>query len=79
MNIIAYNFGQITVDDRIYDSDIILLSNCIVERWWRREGHSLAPEDLKVGSQPTAKYSCGRDGKQRSNEDSRRYAEIYGR
>ena len=41
-----YSFGQLTVDGRMHTSDVIVLPDRVVGDWWRREGHSLALEDL---------------------------------
>jgi hypothetical protein len=46
MKITNYRFGYIEIDGNPYDSDLIILTDHVVERWWRREGHSLAPDDL---------------------------------
>lgn len=43
----AYEFGQIVVDGRRYTQDLILLPDRVVPNWWRKEGHSLALEDLQ--------------------------------
>jgi hypothetical protein len=42
----SYSFGRLTVDGREYTRDLIVLPNRVVPDWWRREGHSLAMEDL---------------------------------
>jgi hypothetical protein len=41
-----YSFGSLTVDGRRHTRDLIVLPGRIVADWWRREGHSLAIEDL---------------------------------
>lgn len=54
MRITAYSFGSITVDGKRYTKDIIILPDKVLSPWWRKEGHSLAPEDLEevVASAP---------------------------
>jgi hypothetical protein len=42
-----YAFGQVTVDGSKQTRDLIVLPNRVVTDWWRREGHSLALEDLE--------------------------------
>lgn len=32
----------------VYTSDLIIVGEEIFPHWWRKEGHSLCPEDLKV-------------------------------
>jgi hypothetical protein len=42
-----YSFGRVTVDGREQTRDLIVLPGRVVSDWWRREGHSLAVEDLE--------------------------------
>ena len=42
-----YRFGRIVVDGDEHTRDLIVLPNRVVAGWWRREGHSLAMEDLE--------------------------------
>jgi hypothetical protein len=42
----GYRFGRITVDGKEHTRDLIVLPDRVVSDWWRREGHSLAMEDL---------------------------------
>ena len=48
MEIDHYTFGRIGVGGREYDADIIIFPDHIQERWWRRQGHRLAQEDLET-------------------------------
>lgn len=41
-----YSFGRIVVDGQEHDRDLIVLPGRVVANWWRRDGHSLAREDL---------------------------------
>jgi hypothetical protein len=41
-----YSFGSLTVDGERHTRDLIVLPDRVVRDWWRREGHSLAIEDL---------------------------------
>jgi hypothetical protein len=41
-----YRFGRLTVDGQEHTRDLIVLPERVVAGWWRREGHSLAIEDL---------------------------------
>jgi hypothetical protein len=41
-----YSFGRLTVDGQEHTQDLIVLPDRVVSGWWRREGHSLAIEDL---------------------------------
>lgn len=42
-----YSFGQITINGRRYNRDIIIFPDHIKDSWWRKEGHKLNLEDLK--------------------------------
>ena len=42
----GYRFGRIVVDGETYTNDLIILPGEILSGWWRKEGHSLHPEDL---------------------------------
>jgi hypothetical protein len=41
-----YSFGRIVVDGEPHTRDLIVLPDRVVADWWRRDGHSLALEDL---------------------------------
>jgi hypothetical protein len=41
-----YSFGRVTVDGSEQTRDLIVLPDQVVTDWWRREGHSLALEDV---------------------------------
>lgn len=43
----AYSFGSITVDGEKFTKDVIIGRAGVLSPWWRREGHSLDPEDLE--------------------------------
>ena len=42
----GYSFGRIVGDGEEHTRDLIVLPGRVVPDWWRREGHSLAMEDL---------------------------------
>ena len=42
-----YSFGRISVDGDEHTRDLIILPDRVVPDWWRREGHSLALEDVE--------------------------------
>ncbi len=44
----SYRFGRIVIDGQSYTSDVIILPNRVIPKWWRKEGHSLHVDDLKV-------------------------------
>ncbi len=47
MEIESYDFGRIVIAGQTYTSDLILLPDRVLPNWWRREGHTLHPDDLK--------------------------------
>src|SRR5215210_309465 len=42
-----HSFGRIVVDGEKQTRDLIVLPDRVLTNWWRREGHSLAIEDLR--------------------------------
>jgi hypothetical protein len=61
-----YSFGSITVDGEQHTRDLIVLPGRVLPDWWRREGHSLAMEDLDevVDELPERLVlGCGHDGR----------------
>ena len=46
MKIQSYSFGNIRIDGKDYNSDLIIYKNSINERWWRKAGHHLCLDDL---------------------------------
>lgn len=47
MLIEGYEFGRMVIGGRVYTADLIILGEEILPNWWRKEGHSLCPEDLE--------------------------------
>jgi hypothetical protein len=48
MHIDQYRFGHIDIEGYVYDADVIIFPERVQDRWWRKEGHRLAREDLKI-------------------------------
>lgn len=46
MHIDSYSYGKIKIDGKIYNKDLIIFPERVRPDWWRKEGHSLAREDL---------------------------------
>ncbi len=42
-----YKFGSITIDDKTYKNDIEVRWTGEVLKWWRKEGHIFAIDDIK--------------------------------
>jgi hypothetical protein len=63
-----YSFGSLTVDGERHTRDLIVLPDRVVPEWWRREGHSLAMEDLDDVMDELPErliLGCGHDGRLR--------------
>jgi hypothetical protein len=61
-----YSFGHIKVDGAEETRDLIVLPGRVVTNWWRKDGHSLAMEDLDevIGELPERLIlGCGHDGR----------------
>ncbi len=44
-----YTFGSITIDDRHYGKDVIILPDgSIIHPWWRKSGHRLTMADIQA-------------------------------
>ena len=43
----SYSFGSVEIDGRTYTSDVIIYGGRVDSAWWRKEGHSLALEDIR--------------------------------
>lgn len=44
----GYRFGRVEVDGREETRDLIVLPGRVVRNWWRRDGHTLAIDDLEA-------------------------------
>jgi hypothetical protein len=48
MHIDSYQFGKIVIDGKSYTGDLIVIGDTVRPDWWRKQGHSLAVEDLQA-------------------------------
>ncbi len=46
MKIQSYSFGKMIINGKVFNQDLIILKNRIIDNWRRKEGHILQPEDL---------------------------------
>lgn len=46
MKISNYKFGKITIDSTLYQQDLIITPNNIIENWRREKGHNLILSDF---------------------------------
>ncbi len=76
-----YRFGEIVVDGRVYQKDVIIFPAGVRPEWWRMRGHSLAMQDLEeVMSDPPRVLivGSGAHGRMQIPEETRREIEAAG-
>jgi hypothetical protein len=81
MQIDSYQFGRIVVDGTTYQHDLIIAGNNVWPNWWRKQGHSLAIEDLAsvIETEPDILVvGCGDSGIMRVPEQTRQALEAAG-
>jgi hypothetical protein len=44
----SYQFGKIVIDGQEYSNDVMIHSDGRVDKWWRREGHIVALQDIET-------------------------------
>ncbi|RLF20081.1 MAG: hypothetical protein DRZ82_03505 [Thermoprotei archaeon] len=42
-----YEFGKIVINGKIFNRDVIIFPDRIIDNWWRKEGHSLCMDDIR--------------------------------
>ncbi len=47
MKIESYKFGEIVIEGKKYNSDLIIFPDRIFDSWWRKKGHLLSKEDIE--------------------------------
>jgi len=81
MHIDSYQFGEIVIDGVNYSSDVIILGDTVQSNWWRKEGHSLAVEDLKtvIAAKPSVLVvGCGASGLMKVPDQTRQVLQEHG-
>ncbi len=43
-----YNFGHIQINDKSYNTDVIVFQEEVLLNWWRKKAHSLHLDDLNA-------------------------------
>ncbi len=74
VHIDSYKFGEIVIDGVSYNSDLIILAGSVQSGWWRKQGHSLASEDLAsvIADRPAVLVvGCGASGLMKVPEQTR--------
>ena len=73
MQIDAYQFGKIVIDAKAYNSDCLIVGDCVHANWWRKRGHVLDPEDLQlvIDAKPAVLVvGCGSPGLMKVSKDT---------
>jgi len=47
MRVDSYRRGQITIEGKRYNSDVIIFPHRVKSDWWRKRGHQVYPEDIE--------------------------------
>lgn len=77
----SYEFGKIVIDGEIYTSDIIICPDGVRADWWRKEGHSLHPDDLASVIELAPELlimGCGHSGLLRVPDETRKWLSERG-
>lgn len=48
MRITDYTFGRITIDGSTFSNDVIIHGREIISEWWRKKGHLIDTDDMKM-------------------------------
>jgi len=81
IHIDSYQFGKIVIDGVSYNSDLIIFAGSVQSGWWRKQGHSLAVEDLTsvIAARPAVLVvGCGASGLMQVPEQTRRVLQENG-
>lgn len=81
MKIDSYDFGSIVIEGKTYTNDIIVSAEGVKPDWWRKQGHSLAVEDLSDVLNKDFEViviGSGHSGIMKVPSETRRYIESMG-
>ena len=81
MRIDSYRFGKIVIEGKAYSKDVLILPDKVISPWWRKDGHSLCPDDLAeaLGAGPeVVVIGTGAMGAMDVPEETMRYLEDKG-
>lgn len=80
MHIDSYKFGEIVIDKVSYTSDCIILGDTVQADWWRKQRHSLSPDDLQtvITVKPSVLVvGCGASGFMKVPQETRQFLEQH--
>lgn len=81
MIIDSYNFGRITINGKLYTTDLLVFPEKIKTNWWRKEGHSLHIADLKEALEAKPEVlivGTGHSGMMKVPTETRKHIESTG-
>jgi hypothetical protein len=81
MHIDSYKFGLVVIDGENFSNDCVVLGNKVKSDWWRKEGHSLNPEDLEevIQTKPQVLIvGCGAYGAMKISEQAKEVLQKNG-
>jgi len=81
MEIDSYKFGQIVINGKTYTNDVIICSDTVHPNWWRKQGHSLHPDDLTIvtDAKPSLLIiGCGASGIMNVPEQTKNFLQQNG-
>ena len=76
------DFGRIVIDGETYTADVIVTPDGVQADWWRKDGHSLCPEDLKEALTPAIEVviiGTGAHGALKVPQDTRLWLQEQGK
>lgn len=77
----SYRFGEMVVDGKRYNSDLIIYPNRIDASWWRRTGHKLCLDDIQdiITEQPEYLIvGTGNPGLMTVLQETKEYLQTHG-
>ena len=77
----SYSFGQILINGKKYNSDLIIFKDRINDSWWRKEGHNLHIDDIQeiINKKPEIIIiGTGSFGLMNVSSDLKKYLESMG-
>ena len=80
MHIDSYQFGKIVIDGVSYDSDCLITGNSVRSNWLRKQGHSLAEEDLEtvIAAAPSVLVvGCGASAMMKVPDQTRQFLQKH--
>jgi len=78
----SYSFGEIKINGKTFNSDLVIYGNNIEKNWWRKEGHVLNIADIEPFINKfrpeTIIVGTGKNGMMRIPAETKKYIEDMG-